>query len=119
MMAILLLSIIKYWTLNGERNMNKKNSKLVNSLIIVPCLLHSWIFLCFQFGDWRRELTDEVQLRIFAGALSIVISFILYYIILYYILLKYYKDTDKNFRLRCIVLMIIINISSFLVTYFH
>ena len=116
-MLTILLSTIIWCTLSGEKNMNKKSNR-INGLIITPCLLHSLIFLCFQFGDWRKELTEEVQLRVFAGALSIVISFILYYIILGYMLIKHYKESDKNLRLGCIVLMIILNISSFLISYF-
>jgi len=99
-------------------NSIKNIKQLLNLSILAPCLLNSYIFSCFRFADWRLELPEEVRLRILAGAIGVVVSFQIYYIILFYLILKYYKENDKNFRLGCIILMIIINIASFFVSYF-
>ncbi len=96
----------------------KKNSKLLNVLIITPSMLHNFIFVCFRFADWRKELADGIQFGILVGALAITVSFLSYYGVLFYIILKYYKEDKKVTYLLTILLMILLCIGSFLVGYF-
>jgi hypothetical protein len=72
----------------------------------------------FRFAEWRTELPKEVQTRVFSGAISILVSFLLNYGVLFYLILRYYKENDRNSRLGCVILMIFINIASFFASYF-
>jgi hypothetical protein len=96
----------------------KKNKPLLNAMIIVPCALHNFIFLCFRFAEWRELLPEEVQLRISVGTISIGVAFMLYYTLMIYLISKYYKENDKIKYLLYIFLVLCINIGSFLVGYF-
>lgn len=99
-------------------NIDKKISKLLNVSLIVPCILHTNIFLLFRFPDWRNNLADEIQLRILAGSITISLSFILYYVILFYSIFKYYKNENKSTYLGCSILMLLIVILTYFVGYF-
>lgn len=45
--------------------MNKKDTFIQSPIgIFLPCIFEIFIFQCFRFSDWRRELNSELQIRV-------------------------------------------------------
>lgn len=60
--------------------MNNKNSFVISPIgISLPCIFEIFIFQCFRFADWRKDLNSEIQLRIMWGSLAIALFFVSYY----------------------------------------
>lgn len=97
---------------------NKKKEKLLNLGILAPCLFENWIFVCFGFTNWRRDMPDEIQLRIFWGSLVIALAFFLYYFVLLVIVFRYYKQENRKLKLGSIVVCAAIGVLSYCIGYF-
>lgn len=96
----------------------EKKKRLYNLAILAPCMFELWIFLCFHFADWRRELPEDIQFRIFWGSLVIAIAFLFYYLGLLVTTIYFYNEKNKNIKIATIILNAIIGLLSYLIGYF-
>lgn len=102
------------------KNMNNKERKerLFQVLSLVPCMLEIWIFLCFRFADWRNDLPDEIQIRIFFGALVIALTFLLYYLCLLRMVFVFCNKNNRIVKTGFIILYASIGFLAYIIGYF-
>ncbi len=99
--------------------MNKNETFIVSPIgIIPPCIFEMFIFLCFRFADWRRELNSELQLRVLWGTIAITLFFAIYYISMIIWVKKNYKKEDRTNLIFKICLVAILGFMSSIVGYF-
>lgn len=98
---------------------NNKNSFVISPIgISLPCIFEIFIFQCFRFADWRKDLNSEIQLRIMWGSLAIALFFVSYYAFMFVWVKKNYMEENKTRQLFKICLFAILGILSFTIGYF-
>lgn len=99
--------------------MNKNDTFILSPIgIISPCIFEIFIFQCFRFADWRRELNSELQLRVLWGTIAITLFFAVYYIFMLIWVKKSYKKEDRTNLILKISLFAILGFMSSIVGYF-
>lgn len=98
--------------------MNKKDSRFLYSITILPCMLETFIFQSFRFAEWRKEMNSEIQFRILWGSLGIAVFFIVFYGILFFRVKHSYDEKDKTGQLVKISIFAVLGFLSYVIGYF-
>ena len=98
--------------------MNKKDSRFLYLITVLPCMFEIFIFQSFRFAGWRREMNSEIQFRILWGSLGIAVFFIVCYGILFFRVKHSYNEKDKTGRLMKISLFAVLGFLSYVIGYF-